>query len=188
MTAAQHDRLLKVADLVDAPGASRRVDLAMAVPDGLEVPLVAVREPLRLAGVVESVVEGLLVRGELSADAAMSCARCLEPVTDRVSTDVVELFHDPARLEPEDVAEADAGYEIRDGEIDLDTLLRDALTPALPARPLCREDCRGLCVECGANRNTTACSCADEHADPRWAVLEGLRLPDAGDDTRPEPR
>jgi uncharacterized protein len=178
MTAAQHDRVLKVADLVDAPGTSRRVDLDVPAPEGFELPLVELREPLRLRGVVESVVDGLLVRGELSAEVAASCARCLEPVTEVVTTDVTELFADPSRTPAEDLAELDEGYEIRDGQIDLDALLRDALAPALPARPLCREDCRGLCAECGQNRNEGDCDCAETDADPRWAALEGLSLPD----------
>lgn len=187
MNSSHHDRVLKVADLLDAPGASRQVELAMAAPEDLELPLVTVRGPLVLTGVVESVVEGLLVRGTLEADVAMSCARCLEPVTDRVAADVVELFQDPDRLAAEGLDDVEEGYGIRDGQIDLDALLRDNLAPALPARPLCREDCQGLCADCGVNRNATTCSCADEHEDPRWAALEGLRLPDAGDDTRPEP-
>lgn len=188
MTAAQHDRVLKVADLVDSPGASRRVSLDLAVPEDFSAPLLTLHEPIRLRGVVESVVDGLLVRGELSADVTASCARCLKPVTDRVETEVVELFHDPARTPAQDLEELDEGYEISDGQIDLDALVRDGLAPALPVRPLCREDCAGLCAQCGADLNEGQCDCADSDTDPRWAALEGLRLPAADDDTRPEQR
>jgi uncharacterized protein len=178
-----HDRVLKVADLVDAPGASRRVDLDVPVPEGFDVPLVTLSEPLHLSGVLESVVDGLLVRGELAADIGASCARCLEPVTERVVTDVVELFQDPRKTPTEDLEAVDEGYEIRDGQIDLDALLRDALAPALPTRPLCRDDCAGLCAQCGANRNDAPCDCAETDHDPRWAALEGLQLPAAAADT-----
>lgn len=188
MTAPHHDRVLKVADLIDSPGASRAVDLVLPVPADFDVPLVTVREPLRLTGVVESVVDGLLVRGALEADAAASCARCLEPVEDHVRAEFAELFTDPLSLEPEERDAQDGGYEITDAHIDLDALLRDALAPALPAKPLCREDCAGLCAQCGVNRNETDCDCVDETTDARWAALEGLRLPDAADDTAPEQR
>jgi uncharacterized protein len=181
-----HDRVLKVADLLDKPGASRRLDLRLPAPEGFEVPLVTIEGPLHLEGVVESVVDGLLVRGELAAPIATSCARCLEPVADEVAADVVELFHDPARTEPGDLADLDAGYEITDGAIDLDALVRDALAPSLPARPLCREDCKGLCPQCGANHNEAACDCAEDDSDPRWAALSGLRLPADDDDTAVE--
>lgn len=182
MTSDLHDHVLNVSDLIDRPGRSRQVDLSVRPPENFELPLVAIREPLRLEGVVESVVDGLLVRGAVLAVLALECARCLEPVEDRVRTDVAELFVDPLRLTGE--AEApDAGYEIVDGQIDLDALLRDALAPATPVRPLCRVGCAGLCASCGANLNEVSCACRDVDVDSRWDVLAALDLP-AGDDRR----
>ncbi|HVM15198.1 MAG TPA: DUF177 domain-containing protein [Egibacteraceae bacterium] len=176
------DFLLTVTDLLDRPGASRRVDLAMGVPDGLGLTLVEVSDPLRLAGVIESVVDGLLVRGRIEATVRLSCARCLTDIEDAVRADVVELFVGPrGDLAPDD--EVEAGYEIREGTIDLDTLLRDALVPAAPYRPLCRPDCRGLCPDCGVDRNLVDCMCEDQHHDSRWAALKGLRLPPHGADS-----
>jgi uncharacterized protein len=186
MTTVHHDRVVKVADLLDAPGASRRVQLALPAPVDFAVPLVTLRPPVRLGGVIESVVDGLLVRGELAVEVEASCARCLAPISEQVVAEVAELFHDPARVDVQDLAELDEGYEIGDGHIDLDALLRDALAPALPWRPLCREDCRGLCAQCGIDRNTGGCDCRDAPQDGRWAALEGLRLADARDDTATE--
>lgn len=173
MAAPGHETVLAVTDLVDRPGASRLVDLAVDVPDGLSLPLVDVDEPLRLAGVIESVVDGLLVRGRLVAHVRLSCARCLAAVEEDVQADVVEHFAVPAGLDED----PEVGYEIHEGTIDLDTLLRDALAPATPYQPLCRADCLGLCASCGANRNEVSCDCADRDTDPRWAPLAGLRLP-----------
>ncbi|CAN5465040.1 YceD family protein [soil metagenome] len=173
-----HDTILQVADLLDRPGVSRRVRLVLPAPDGLTLPLAEVVEPLRFAGSVESVVEGLLVRGRLAATLRLACARCLTEVSDEVVADLAELFSDPATVDPD--AELDPGYEIAEGRIDLDTLLRDALVPAVPIRPLCTEACRGLCASCGADRNETDCDCADQRSDPRWSALERLRLPAEG--------
>jgi uncharacterized protein len=183
MTSATHDRVLKVTDLVDRPGESRQVDLRLRAPEGYEHPLVTLREPLALVGVIESVVDGILVRGTLAVEIGVACSRCLEPMTDEVRAEVTELFHDPARLDPDELAEVDAGYAIAEGTIDLDALLRDSLAPALPTQPRCREDCAGLCPTCGINRNDATCGCHDEHDDPRWAALQGLRLPGGDDDT-----
>ncbi|MGH3664807.1 MAG: YceD family protein [Egibacteraceae bacterium] len=177
MTSTASDRILRVADLVDRPGASRRVDLDLSVPDDLHLELAEVAAPLHLAGVVESVVDGLLVRGELSTAVRTPCARCLVPMTHEVAADVVELFTDPADLGEGE--ELDPGYELGDGTVDLDTLLRDTLVPAVPYRPLCDRDCRGLCPECGVNRNEVECVCTQTDDDPRWAALSDLRLPDA---------
>lgn len=175
------DFVLTVTDLLDRPGASRQVDLAMGVPDGLGLTLVEVCDPLRLAGVIESVVDGLLVRGRVEATVRLSCSRCLTDMEDAVETDVTELFADEGPGYDEDGVEP--GYEIREGTIDLDTLLRDALVPAAPYRPLCRPDCQGLCPGCGNDRNVVDCICEDHPTDSRWAALEGLRLPPNGADS-----
>lgn len=177
MKTSRSDRLVRVTDLLDRPGASRRVDLALPVPGGLVLDLAEVTGPLRLTGVIESVVEGLLVRGTLTAPLRLSCARCLRDVEQTVAADVVEMFSDPDEVDAD--ADVDPGYEIVDGALDLDTLLRDALVPAVPYRPLCREDCKGLCATCGANHNVEQCDCTDTITDSRWLALEGLRLPDA---------
>lgn len=170
------DRVVKVADLLDQPGASRRVDLCVGAPDDLVLPLVDIAGPLRLTGVLESVVDGLLVRGRLTVAVRLACARCLADVEDVLASDVTELFSDPARLDLDD--EVEAGYEVREGLIDLDALLRDSLVPAVPYQPLCQSECPGLCTSCGADLNHDDCGCVDLATDPRWAALEGLRLSD----------
>jgi uncharacterized protein len=177
MSADARDRLLRVADLIDRPGASRRVDLAMPAPADLALDMAEVVGDLRLTGVVESVVDGLLVRGTVAATLSLACARCLQDLTSDVEADVVELFTDPTRTEAD--VEVEAGYEINDdATISLDTLVRDALVPAVPYRPLCDEDCQGLCAQCGINRNEDRCECVDVRTDARWAALEGLQLRD----------
>lgn len=174
MAADARDRIVRVADLIDRPGASRRVDLAMPAAADLVLDLATIEGDLRLAGVIESVVDGLLVRGTLAADLDVACARCLVQVQQPVAVDVVELFTDPAQVDPDD--DYDAGYEITDGTIDLDTLIRDALVPAVPYQPLCDAACQGLCAQCGTNRNEADCACTEETVDARWAALEGLQL------------
>jgi len=176
-TTPAHNSLIRIADLLNRPGASRRLDVSLDTPEGLVLDMATVAGPIRLQGVIESVVDGLLVRATLSAPLNLSCARCLKPLETTVSTDVTELFSDPARAD--DPADVDEGYEIRETEIDLDTLVRDALVPAVPYRPLCDEACAGLCPTCGVDLNEADCDCVEDTADPRWAALEGLRLPDA---------
>jgi uncharacterized protein len=181
------DTVLPVADLIGRPGASRRVDLALPVPEDLDLPLATVIPPIRLTGEVANVVEGVLVRGVLDVDMQLQCARCLEDMATRITVEVVELFRDPLRgagaptiesrkqeFSAEDVVEK--GYEITHDNIDLDTLLRDNVASAVPWQPLCGTDCKGLCAVCGANRNEVECSCAETTTDPRWAALENLDL------------
>ena len=149
MPSHARNHIVHIADLIDRPGVSRRVDLD--IPADVELDMATLTDDVHLEGVLESVVEGILVRAELSADIAAACSRCLAELQERVTADVVELFVDPATTE--DPADLEAGYEISDATINLDTLIRDALVPAVPYRPLCREDCKGLCAQCGVNRN-----------------------------------
>lgn len=167
---------LSVADLLGRPGASRPLALELDAPEGLDLPLVERLDRLRLDGVLESLAEGVLVRGTLSTTVEMACARCLRPLSAPVEADVAELYADPAGAE--DPADVEPGYAIRDGLIDLDALVRDTLVPRIPVAPLHDPDCKGLCPTCGADRNLTDCSCGEQPVDLRWSALEGLRLDD----------
>ncbi len=172
MTSTPSSSRVQVADLVGRPGSSRPLDVVLASPPGLELSLATVRGGVRVEGVIESVVEGLLLRGEVSAALAMACARCLQPVQVELSSPVVELFEDAERVGEE----LDAGYELLHDELDLDMLVRDALATSVPTRTLCSEDCAGLCVSCGHALRLGECGCSDETEDPRWAPLRALEL------------
>lgn len=185
------DTVLSIADVIGRPGASRQVDLVLPVPEGLDLLLARVTEPIRLTGEVCSVVDGVLVRGVLGADLWLQCARCLEDVAVQIFADVAELFSDPLQV---DRLEAEArgaqprklgpalegaieeGYQLTDDAIDLDALVRDALVLLVPCQPLCDSACKGLCPVCGVNRNEVECACQETTIDQRWAVLENLRL------------
>jgi uncharacterized protein len=152
---------------MDHPGASRRTRIAEPVA-GLATELAEIPGGADVTGdvLLESVAEGILVSGTLSAPARLSCARCLVAFDGRAEAQVRELFvprpGDDEYLLPES------------GELDPEPMVRDALLPALPFAPLCRPDCLGLCPRCGGNRNLDECACLEAEADPRWAALEGL--------------
>jgi uncharacterized protein len=63
----------------------------------------------------------------------------------------------------------------RDDQIDLNELMREQFYLALPMKPLCQEDCQGLCAQCGTNLNTGTCECHPEWVDPRLAALKELK-------------
>jgi len=169
-----------VSDLVGRPGTSRRLERSLTRDQIGEAPLGPAEDVL--TGTVdvdlhlESVIEGILVRGDVGFDVALDCARCLTPVEDHVDVEVAELFHEP---DHEDVEE---GYEIRDEHVDLGILLRDAIVMSVPVRVLCTDDCQGLCPICGTDRNQGQCGHRpQDDADPRWAKLAQLELPPSTD-------
>ncbi len=167
---------LSVAELLNKPGASRPLASAYPIPAGIDFDLTELHEDVRLEGVIESVVEGILIRGTATTHLVQTCGRCLEPLHPLLQVQFAELFRDPAKVEPDD--EVEEGYVIAgDQTVDLDMLLRDALAEGVHPNPLCRIDCAGLCPQCGTNRNHGTCDCRDDDVDPRWTVLSQLDLP-----------
>ncbi|CAN5774845.1 YceD family protein [soil metagenome] len=128
-------------------------------------------DPVRAALRAESVVEGVLVTGEVASRVTATCARCLKEIPEAMSVEVCELFASPGR----GGAEEESSYRLTGEEIHLEQMLRDSCVLALPFTPLCSEGCRGLCASCGRDLNEGACDCTKEDADPRWAPLDALR-------------
>ena len=162
--------VVHVRELLNRPGAHRHVVLRGGLP-GVTSPVAKVPPdvPVLVEAEVESVVEGLLVTGEVSTTATVSCVRCLVEHDQEVRVRVQELFALDAREAEED------GYAVLpDDRLPLDTMARDALVLAFPFSPLCRPDCAGLCGVCGANRNEVDCGHSADPVDPRWAALADL--------------
>jgi DUF177 domain-containing protein len=116
--------------------------------------------------------------GTARTELELPCSRCLEPFRLPVDAQFDLRFlpasdmtqDDEREVEDEDL---DTSY-YRDDTIDLNELLREQFYLALPMKPLCRDDCRGLCPQCGTNWNTGTCTCRNEWEDPRLGALKGL--------------
>jgi uncharacterized protein len=125
------------------------------------------------------VIKDIRLKGRLSTRLELQCARCLEPVEQDVKREF-ELLYRPLgtdagrdELSVTD-AEAEIGYYQGDGLL-LEDVLREQVLLALPLKITCREDCKGLCPQCGQNLNQEQCSCSRELEDPRWAALKEVR-------------
>jgi uncharacterized protein len=162
---------VSVAEILGRPGEYRDLRVDRPLP-GVRTALARLAEgPVRADLRAESVVEGILITGRVRAGTVLSCARCLEEFPSRLGLELCELYAGPGH---ESSAE-DEAYRVRGREIDLEPMLRDALTLALPLHPLCREDCPGLCPSCGRRLDVGTCDCFQDEADPRWAELDALR-------------
>ncbi len=123
-------------------------------------------------------IEDIRLVGSLGTRLEIACARCLEPVSRQVDRSF-DLLYRPQGVDAghEELsvtgAEAEIGYYTGDG-LRLEDVLREQLLLALPMKTVCREDCRGLCPQCGKNLNQGACSCV-RPADLRWQALEALK-------------
>ncbi len=125
------------------------------------------------------IVADIRLRGQLKGCFEVPCARCVEPVEIPVEGEYDLIFR-PARADSEPTErsitapETEIGYYQKDSLL-LEDVLREQVLLSLPARTLCKPDCKGLCPRCGQNRNLQACSCEEGPADPRWEALAGLR-------------
>ena len=165
-----------------------RVSREVPAPDDLGTDLVAVPEgsPLVLELQLESVMEGVYVTGTVHGRATGQCGRCLIDIELDVDVDLQELYAYPGKRPHGDEDEDDL-LELEGDLLDLASALRDTVVPALPFQPVCRDDCPGLCSDCGAR---LADDPGHHHdvVDPRWSALQGLSLDEGGaDDDRREP-
>ncbi|MQA84208.1 MAG: DUF177 domain-containing protein [Streptosporangiales bacterium] len=153
-----------------SPGAMRRESRTVPAPASLGLDMIGVPEgaDVELDIRLEAVMEGVLVSGLARAPLTGECARCLEPFVDSIEVEFQELYAYPDQ-EPEEDA-----YLMEGDLLDLEPAFRDALVLALPVHPLCREDCPGLCSECGARLADVGPDHSHPTADPRWAALRGL--------------
>jgi uncharacterized protein len=127
---------------------------------------------------VERDGDDVVVTGQVGATVPATCGRCLEefPVGVRVPIDVRFIPRPPTGHHVE-LGSDDLDLDFYDhDELNLATLVESETALALPMKPLCREDCRGLCPVCGGNRNLVACACQERAPDPRLAALRDLAV------------
>jgi uncharacterized protein len=157
------------------PGELSEFRRRVLAPAALGFDLIAVPEgaPLELDVRLESVSEGVLVTGTVTASVQGECGRCLDPITDQVVASIVELFA-YADSTTTDTTSADEIYRVDGDYIDVEPVVRDAVVLGLPFTPLCRPDCGGLCSECGAKLDDLPAGHSHETLDPRWAVLKNF--------------
>jgi uncharacterized protein len=113
---------------------------------------------------------GLLVQGIVKSQLSQECVRCLELFELPITLELEETFRLPGTGR-----KVDTPYAVSEGGwLDLTPLLREQSWLAIPMKPLCTPDCKGLCPQCGANLSRESCACEKVHIDPRLAVLKEL--------------
>lgn len=157
---------------------SSRFEIPLAVLDRPELLSLA---RVEFSGRLQRMENGFLLRGKLAFAGEVACSRCLSPVPFERTQEVAWLFS-PAHLK----AATQEERELSGEELDVvfydalsfpfDPFVEEQLQLEIPMKPLCREGCRGLCPECGADLNTAPCTCGAA-PDGRWEALNDL-LPD----------
>ena len=160
--------IAKVFEPADLPGEGE--DYRVTAPVELRLTIHKDHDRFRLVGTVK-------------AELALDCSRCLEAFALPVNREF-DLRFLPSTAVEADKAEEDDEAEVedddvsityyRDEQIDLIEVLREQFYLALPMKPLCSPACKGICPQCGTNRNLAPCDCNPQMEDPRMAGLKTL--------------
>lgn len=159
---------IHVSDLLRRPGTERQIRVEvtpgeLGVTDERFRPEEAVDIDLRL----ESLTDGIVVNGHVDATWHGTCRRCAEPARGQLRCEIHELYQLT-------VTDPDA-FPLEGDQLDLEPMVREVIVLDAPVSPLCRDDCAGLCQQCGADLNTTECGCTTVATDQRWAALDQLK-------------
>ncbi len=168
--------VLDTRDLPRRPGAMRTLSRVVPAPADLGVEMIGVPEgaDLRLELRLESVSEGVLVTGTISGPLEGECGRCLAVINEDLAVPIQELFA-YENSTTDETTDDDEVRRVQGDLIDLEPALRDAVVLALPVNPLCRQDCPGLCPDCGVRWDELPKGHTHEQIDPRWAALGRLQ-------------
>lgn len=172
--------------LKDGVGATRKYE----VDDVVDITGEGCESPVKGAVTLTRTDRGVLLKGRLVTEIELHCSRCLEPFRCPLTLELEEEYSptvDIANGLPLPPPEESGAFTIDEHHtLDLTEAVRQYVLMAVPMKPLCREACRGLCLECGANLNLGECSCREKETDPRWTKLLELAKGKVGNQERGE--
>ncbi len=169
-----------IIDLANVVERTKAIELTLSSDElDLDHDLARLVGEVRFSGETERLLNKAHVRGKIEAEMSVDCTRCLDPVHRKFEILFDDIFVDPADAsgEIEVVLGADELDEsiATDGKIDVVEVVREQILLSLPDQVFCSEDCKGLCPECGSNRNLIDCKCIEDEIDPRWSALKSLK-------------
>lgn len=166
--------VLDTRELGRRPGAMRTVQRDVPAPPGVGLDTIRVSDGalLVLDLQLQSVTEGVLVTGTVTAPVVGECGRCLNPIEQVSSVEICELFVYPDSL-TDATTDKDEVQRLEDDLLNLEPVVRDAIVLGLPVTPLCQPDCAGLCPTCGQRLDDVEPGHAHAILDSRWAALAG---------------
>ena len=135
--------------------------------------------PVELAFDIHKDKDKFRLVGRVRTELELSCSRCIEPYRFPIDAEFDQRYLPSSQATTDNEREVEeddleTSY-YADDQIDLGVLMREQFYLALPMKPLCREDCKGLCAQCGTNLNTGTCDCAPVWEDPRLAALKAIK-------------
>jgi uncharacterized protein len=134
--------------------------------------------PVLLEGEIFRVEKAFSLEARLTYGGRLECSRCLAAYPFDAREDFTLLLTKRTTPPGSDIPLASEQldeYYYDEPVVPVAPIAEERIQMAVPMKPLCREDCRGLCPTCGEDLNVTACECAEQAADPRWEALRLLK-------------
>ncbi len=137
----------------------------------------SVSSPVKAQLAVNKTANEVMVTGSVSVELEMECSRCLQDVRQSLELPVSVVYHPAHEIGSEKHGlhddEMDMGFYSGE-ELDLQELIIEQILLNVQMKPLCREDCKGICPKCGIDLNNGTCACVQKEIDPRLEVLKKL--------------
>lgn len=159
--------ILDVSNILKTDGARLEIEINQlmeglnAISDDLSF-----ESPVKFKGSILNSGGVLKLKGKLSTMYKSKCSRCLNDVEAEINADILEDFFEEGKGEEE-------AYTYKGKYVELEKVFKDNIILNLPAKQVCKKECKGLCPRCGINLNEETCNCKNEEIDLRLEVLKG---------------
>jgi len=151
--------------------------LSLDIEEKLNIQDIPVSAPVTARLELNKTRQEIIISGMVSAELDLQCSRCLNDFKRKLDIPVNVVYHPIDEIGMETHAlkddELDLGFYSGD-ELDLQELLKEQLLLNIQMKPLCDENCKGICPNCGADLNVAECNCKKREVDPRLEVLKNL--------------
>jgi len=178
-TEMEHSSFIVVLSKIPPEGLERSYKIADPARAGIEI-AAPLEGPIAADFAIERLGNEIQVTGTVCTTVRLQCSRCLAPFSFPVAGDVAAMFVPPAKDD-----EGEHQHELAEGELEVEPLVQggadlrgiiaEQIHLNLPLKPLCRDDCPGICPHCGSAAG--GCGCAPPAGDPRWEALKKLTVP-----------
>jgi uncharacterized protein len=160
---------VQISDIISGKDRNKKIDYKFQIPQfDFEGDKIKSAGSCEVVGMISSDSDILILNAEIKVDLEMICSRCLDTFIYPIDIDIEERFTTNSKSEDEEAV------VVIDDVLDITEIVETSIISTLPIKRVCKEDCKGLCQECGCNLNSNTCSCNKEDVDIRFESLRGL--------------
>lgn len=160
---------IQISDIISGKDRSKKIDEIFNIGSfEFEGDIIKPVTPCKVSGVINSDRDILVIRSNIKTDLEMICAKCLDTFIYPIDIDIEERFTTNSGSEDKEA------IVVIDDVINITELVETSIISTLPIKRVCKDDCKGLCQECGCNLNIKSCECNKEDVDIRFEVLRSL--------------